>query len=96
MKIFSYVMLILILVFGVSFAGLNAEPVTINYYIGMGKLPLSLLMVISFALGCLIGLLVGMTMYLRLKSQNYRLKNRIKLADKEVSNLRSMPLQDNR
>ncbi len=96
MKILSYVLVIIILIVGVSFAGLNSESVSINYYVGVGKLPLSLLVVITFAIGCLIGLLVGIAMYLRLKSQNFRLKNRIKIAEKEVSNLRTMPLQDNR
>lgn len=96
MKVLSYILLILLLVFGVSFAGLNAAPVTINYYIGVSELPLSLLLVMFFAFGCLLGLGVGLTMYLRMRSKNYRLRNRIKLAEKEVSNLRNMPLQDNR
>lgn len=96
MKILSYILLIVILLIGVSFSVLNSAPVSINYYVGVCKLPLSFLMVLTFAGGCILGLLVGMAMYLRLKSQNYRLKSRIKLAEKEVSNLRTMPLQDNR
>ncbi len=96
MRIISYITLILILVLGVTFAGLNAGSVTINYYVGATELPLSLLLVIGFALGCLLGLIVGMVMYLKARSQNYRLKNRIKLAEKEINNLRNMPLQDNR
>jgi uncharacterized membrane protein YciS (DUF1049 family) len=96
MKILSYILLIVLLVLGVSFAGLNASPVTINYYIGARELPLSLLLVMFFAFGCALGLLVGLSMYLRMRSKNYRLSNRIKLAEKEVSNLRNMPLQDNR
>lgn len=96
MRIFSYLALLIILILGVSFAILNATPVTINYYIGQQHIPLSLLLVIAFALGCLIGIFVGTFMYCRLKSQNYKLKNRIKMAEKEISNLRTMPLQDNR
>ena len=96
MRIFNYILLVIILIVGVSFAGLNSGSVSINYYVGVWKLPLSLLIVISFAIGCLMGLLAGTTLYLRLKSQNFQLKNRIKLAEKEVSNLRTMPLQDNR
>lgn len=96
MRIFSYVLLVVILIIGISFAVLNSDPVSINYYVGIFKLPLSFLIVLTFAVGCLIGLVAGMAMVLRLKSQNYRLKTRIKLAEKEVSNLRTMPLQDNR
>lgn len=96
MKLIGYVLLIIILIIGVSFAALNSEIVSVHYYIGVCRMPLSLLMVITFAFGCFIGLLMGFIMVLRLKSQNYRLKNRIKLVEKEVSNLRTMPVQDNR
>lgn len=95
-KIFSYLLLLVILILGVSFAILNATPVTINYYIGQQQIALSLLLVIAFAIGCLMGIIVGAFMYCRLKSQNYKLRNRIKIAEKEISNLRTMPLQDNR
>ena len=75
---------------------LNAETVTINYYVGRAHLPLSLTLVLAFSIGCLLGILVGIGMYLRIKSQNYKLKHRIKIVEKEIENLRTMPLHDNR
>lgn len=96
MKIVSSLFLILIILFGIIFACLNSEPVVINYSIGQNTLPLSLLLVFTFSIGGMAGLVAGTVMYLKLKSKNRRLKSRIKLAEKELSNLRTMPLQDNR
>jgi uncharacterized membrane protein YciS (DUF1049 family) len=79
---------------GITFAVLNEGLVTINYYIGQKTLPLSLLMVFVFALGCFSGLLVGGWLLLKVKVKNYRLKQRLKVAEKEVQNLRAIPLQD--
>jgi putative membrane protein len=93
-RIFSYFFLLIIVIFGMTFATLNSESVTINYYIGQSSLPLSLLLVLVFASGCLIGMIVGFWLLIKAKLQNYRLTQRLKLAEKEVENLRAIPLQD--
>jgi len=77
-----------------TFATLNSESVTINYYLGQSTLPLSLLLVLVFAFGCLIGMLVGFWLLIKSKLLNYRLRQRLNLAEKEVDNLRAIPLQD--
>jgi putative membrane protein len=77
-----------------TFATLNSESVTINYYLGSSTLPLSLLLVLVFALGCLIGMLVGFWLVIKSKLSNYRLRQRLNVAEKEIENLRAIPLQD--
>lgn len=94
MRLISYFFLLVIILFGMTFATLNSESVTINYYIGQSTLPLSLLLVLGFALGCLIGMLVGFGLLIRSKLSNYRLRQRLNLAEKEIENLRAIPLQD--
>lgn len=94
MRIISYFLLLAIVVFGVTFAALNSESVTINYYLGQSTLPLSLLLVLGFALGCLIGIVVGFWLLIKSKIENYRLRSRLNLAEKEIENLRAIPLQD--
>lgn len=96
MKIFATIIIIFLVLIGVSFAGLNAEHVTLNYYFGELKLPLSLLLVLTLLLGCLLGIFAGFIAYLRQKSQIYKLRCRIKTFEKEISNLRTIPLKDNR
>lgn len=94
MRIISYFFLLVIVLFGMTFATLNSESVTINYYFNQSTLPLSLLLVIVFAFGCLVGMVVGIWLLIKAKLLNYRLKQRLSVAEKEIDNLRTMPLQD--
>jgi putative membrane protein len=93
-RIISYFFLLAIVIFGMTFATLNSESVTINYYFNQSTLPLSLLLVLVFALGCLVGMIVGFWLLIKAKIMNYRLRQRLELADKEIENLRAIPLQD--
>jgi putative membrane protein len=93
-RIISTVFLLLIIILGVTFAALNPGTVNINYYVGQRVMPFSLLLVLVFSLGSLLGLLVGFWLLLKAKIKNYRLKQRLKIAEKEVENLRAIPLQD--
>lgn len=94
MRIFSYFFLLVIILFGITFASLNSESVTVSYYFGQSTLPLSLLLVLVFAFGCLIGMIVGFWLLIKAKLLNYRLRQRLHLAEKEIDNLRAIPLQD--
>jgi len=94
MRILTYIILLIILIFGISFACVNADPVTVHYYIGAHTLPLSMLLVLTFALGCILGLLAGATIYIKQKIRNRGLQQRIDIAEKELTNLRTMPIKD--
>lgn len=94
MRILSYIFLLVIILLGVSFATLNSGVVTLNYYLGHKTMPLSLLLVSVFIIGCLLGVLVCLGIVIKLKLKIYRLRQRLKLAEKEVANLRAIPLQD--
>lgn len=94
MRILTYILILLIILFGISFAILNSQTVTVDYYFRQSNLPLSLLLVITFVFGSLLGMLVGLFLLLKVKIRNHQLKQRLKLADKEINNLRNIPLQD--
>lgn len=94
MRILSYIFLLLIILLGITFATLNSTPVSINYYIGHRTLPLSLLLVFVFAIGCVLGMLVTGILLIKAKMQNHRLRKKLKISEKEVENLRAIPLQN--
>jgi putative membrane protein len=94
MKIIGFIIILLIVIFGVTFAILNAEPVTVYYYIGIKQLPLSLLIAITFGVGLILGLSLMSLMILRMKAEKYRLKKRLKVIEKEVENLRTIPIKE--
>ncbi len=95
MRIIVYVILFIILVLGISFAYLNANPVTFSYYFGEKSIPLSLLLVFALGMGLLLGFFVMGISWLKLKTANLRLKKKLKCITQEVENLRSIPIKDN-
>lgn len=94
MKIFGFIIILILLVLGVTFALLNATPVSFHYYIGVKEIPLSILLVLSFVLGLVIAFIVMSISILRLKAQKRSLNKRLKLIQKEIDNLRSLPVKE--
>lgn len=78
MRIVRYLLLMMIVVFGFTFACLNAATVSINYYIGSATMPLSLLLVTTLIVGMVIGILFSLGWVLKLKRKIYigRQKNK--------------------
>lgn len=93
-RVIGWVFLLLVLVAGLSFGVLNAEPVRLNYYFGTRLVPLSLTLVLAFALGVVLGVVASLGIVLKLKREVARLNRLVKLTEKEVMNLRTMPIKD--
>ncbi|STY29424.1 Predicted membrane protein [Legionella wadsworthii] len=94
MRILMMVIYLLLIVIGVSFAALNANSVDVNLYFKKISMPISVLMTIMLGIGILLGFMLFIVRYWRLKAECYRIKNQLKLTEKEIKNLRSIPLQD--
>jgi lipopolysaccharide assembly protein A len=78
---------------GLTFASLNSTPVVFNYYLGAKTITLSLLLVFTFGAGIVFGLLITIISWIKAKKNNLQLKSRLKIAEKEVKNLRSIPIR---
>jgi lipopolysaccharide assembly protein A len=86
MKIISYIVIIILIILGLTFALLNAQSVTLNYYLGSLNISLSLLLVITIGLGILMGLILALFPILKLKTGNYHLKSHIKQLERAIEN----------
>lgn len=93
-RLFGFLSLIIVVVFGLSFAVLNAEPVSLNYYFGYHDIPLSMVVVLSLAVGAVTGVLVSVGMILRLKQQLGSLRRKLKAAEKQVGPLHILPAKE--
>lgn len=93
-RFLSAILILVVLIFTISFTVINAHEVQINYYLGTSTLPLALLLVLSVALGALLGAVAVMSMVFRLRWEIAKLRRTAKLTEKEVSNLRSMPIKE--
>jgi putative membrane protein len=79
-RIVYFVIFLVLAVFGIVFAVLNAEPVPFNYYFGKLEVQLSLMLVLAIALGAVLGLFAGAAMLVRSR--------------REVAKLRAIPIRD--
>jgi len=76
-RVFGLLLLLLLVIFGLSFAVLNADPVTFNYYFGSTPIPLSLIVVAALAIGATFGVLASLTVVIRYKTRIVQLNRRL-------------------
>ena len=85
---------LVLLVTGILFAVLNAEPVILHYYFGDVEIPLSLTIISAIISGAILGIIASVGIVIKLKRENSRLRKTSELAEKELTNLRTMPIKD--
>ena len=93
-RFISIIFIVVILLLVLLFTLLNAEPVSLNYYLGQVEQPLALILVVTFVAGALIGLLTSVVMILSARHDVSKLRKQIKQTEQEVMNLRSIPIKD--
>ncbi len=89
----------LIIVFAILLSGLafhlkNNQFIELNYYAGVLNIPLSWLVVIVLFIGAMLGVLASLPMIIQLKQKNIKLERQKKNSEKEINNLRVMPIKD--
>lgn len=93
-RLLKWVIYITIIILGVSFAALNAGDVGVNFYIRQVKIPIAVLVAVTLGAGLVGGLLISLVRYWRLKLELIKIKSQLKISEKEVKNLREIPLKD--
>ena len=93
-QIISVSLFVIVLIAGIAFFVKNSKEVEFNYIIGTITLPLSLLILLSLVAGVILGLLSVTTLLLRQRRRIARLQQQVQVAEKEVNNLRVMPVKD--
>ena len=94
MRIVMTVFYLLLILAGISFAALNASSVPVNLYFTVLTLPIAVWMTMMWGLGILFGFFLFLCRYWRLKGELHKVKNQLKMTEKEIKNLRSIPLKD--
>ena len=94
MRVINYIFILIILLCIILFAIYNSNAVKIDYILGVKEIPLALVLAISLITGAFLGFITSIIKFLKLKKENFRLKHDIKIAKKEISNLREMPLRE--
>ena len=92
--LYLFIFLVLV-IFGIVFAVLNAEPVKLNYYFGSKEVALSLILVLAMIAGAILGVIASASMIISNRRVVMKLRKSVELAEKEVTNLRAIPIRDN-
>ncbi len=90
-KIIGIILFFLVLVLGVSFSSLNSAAVEVNYYIGKIQLPLSVVVVCSFALGVVCSLIITMLHTVGQRWRLGQLRREVARKNAELDHARSLP-----
>lgn len=93
-RIIGFIVVLLVVLFGLSFSLLNATPVEVDYYFGVVNLALSLLMVISLIIGALAGVIACLSVMMARAGEAHRLRRKLSDTEKELNELRRLPLKD--
>lgn len=94
MRLFLLFFYLLVLMTLLAFAALNSNMIDLNLYWQHFQLPLAFIMVVCMGLGLLLGAVVFLGRYWQLRVQYFRAKHQVALLEKEIKNLRSIPIQD--
>lgn len=86
--------IIVIIFLGLIFHLKNGQTIVIDYYAGSINLPLSLMTVIALCVGAILGMLASLPILFKLKHENEKLVRQVKMTEKEINNLRVIPVKD--
>jgi len=81
------------MLFGITFAALNANSVVFNYYFNSKQISLALLLVGALGIGIFLGFIFMLFTLIKLKKDKYKIKSQLKIVEKELENLRSLPIK---
>lgn len=93
-KILYAAAILVLLLLGIIFAILNAETITLNYYFASRQIPLSLAIMLAMLLGALLGVFASIVVIMKSRRELSRLRKAVNIAEKEIANLRAIPIKD--
>lgn len=93
-RIVGFFALLLALVFGLSFAAINSVPARVDFGFDYFVAPLSLVLVITIAIGAVLGVAASITVLLAQRIEISALKKRLNICETEVHNLREIPIRE--
>lgn len=93
-RVFYLIVFLLLILLGLVFAVLNAESVTFNYYFGQFQIPLSGLVVVAVFVGAILGVIAMSGVVMKARREAAKSRKHAELAEKEINNLRSIPIKN--
>ncbi len=93
-RVLKLILIFFVFLVGIVFYLRNDQFVQLDYYVDIIELRFSFWIILALGLGSLLGILVSLPALLKLKRENTRLLKRVKISEKEINNLRTIPVKD--
>lgn len=94
-KIFVLGLVVLFFAIAAIFAYSNPDPIAVDIgFVRFESVSMALAFACAFALGWLFGLITAAIAVLRMRHERQRLRRDLRIAETEVSTLRSLPMND--
>ena len=93
-KYFYIILILLIFIVSLVFFLKNNHMITFDYLVNSQDISLSFLLFISLSIGALLGILAWLPKIIGMKHRISKLEKQMKLSEKELDNLRVMPMKD--
>jgi lipopolysaccharide assembly protein A len=87
-------LILIIFLFGLALHLKNDQIIGFHYYAGSIDMPFSFFLVLALITGAILGILACLPLILALKRENARLSRQTALAEREINNLRVIPVRD--
>jgi putative membrane protein len=87
-------LLLIILVIVFTFTALNSGTIELDMAFFAGTYSLSIVVIITFIVGILFGMLCMMAFVFRIINERRTLRRALRMSESEVSSLRNLPLSD--
>jgi len=88
------VLVLIILVSMLTFTALNSGSIDLDLAFFAGTYPVSVVLVATFVLGTIFGMLCMTAFVFRLINERRTLRRALRMSESEVSSLRSLPISD--
>jgi putative membrane protein len=95
-RLLAFILLLCVAALGLGFTTLNAHVVTLHYYYGSTTLPLALIVVATLGAGAILGMGAALGLVVAKRTELAVLRRRVALCEKEINNLRQIPIKDER
>ncbi|MEX2353487.1 MAG: LapA family protein [Gammaproteobacteria bacterium] len=94
LRIIRFIVILVIILAGLAIHLRNDQPVSLDYYLGQLELPFSLFLILGVCSGIVLGMLAGLPLLIRIKRDRDKLASRIRMNEKELDNLRVIPVKN--
>ncbi len=93
-RLTTLAIVIVVILLGVTFHLRNDQFVVLDYFIDSKEFYLSALLIASFTIGAILGMLASFPVIFKLNRDNAKLAKQLKICEKEITNLRVMPVKE--